>query len=65
MLDPKICADILYKHFAEVTPEEFLENLKKSSPELFEDDAWLEQSSSPEPEPENFYSELVSEATTV
>lgn len=38
MLDPKKCADILYKHFAEVTTEQFFENLKKSSPEVFEDD---------------------------
>ncbi|MFB2935681.1 hypothetical protein ACE1B6_10545 [Aerosakkonemataceae cyanobacterium BLCC-F154] len=38
MLDPKRCAEILYKHFAEVTTEQFLENLKRSSPELFEGD---------------------------
>lgn len=38
MLDPKRCAEILYKHFAEVTTEQFLENLKRSSPELFEED---------------------------
>lgn len=38
MLDSKKCADILYKHFAEVTTEQFFENLKKSSPEVFEDD---------------------------
>ena len=38
MLDPKKCADILYKHFAEVTTEQFFENLKKYSPEVFEDD---------------------------
>ncbi|HEY9874164.1 MAG TPA: hypothetical protein V6D12_12045 [Candidatus Obscuribacterales bacterium] len=38
MLDPKKCADILYKHFAEVTPEQFVENLKNYCPEVFEDD---------------------------
>ncbi|MFB2969290.1 Uma2 family endonuclease [Aerosakkonema sp. BLCC-F183] len=38
MADPKRCAEILYKHFAEITTEQFLENLKKSSPELFDED---------------------------
>ncbi|XWK89514.1 MAG: hypothetical protein U7127_05470 [Phormidium sp.] len=38
MLDPKECGEILRKHFAEVTPEQFLENLKKYCPEVFEDD---------------------------
>jgi hypothetical protein len=36
MIDPKKAAEILYKHFAELTPEQFIENLKRSSPELFE-----------------------------
>ncbi|MFB2972107.1 hypothetical protein ACE1CD_24370 [Aerosakkonema sp. BLCC-F183] len=38
MLDPKKCADILYNHFAEITTEQFLANLKKYCPEVFEDD---------------------------
>lgn len=38
MPEPKRCAEILYKHFAEITTEQFLENLKRSSPELFEED---------------------------
>lgn len=38
MLDPKEFGEILSKHFAEVTPEQFVENLKKYCPEVFEDD---------------------------
>lgn len=38
MVDPKKCADLLYKHFAEITTEQFVENLKKYCPEVFEDD---------------------------
>ncbi|MFB2878755.1 hypothetical protein [Floridanema aerugineum] len=38
MLDPKEFGEILSKHFAEVTPEQFVENLKKYCPEFFEDD---------------------------
>lgn len=38
MLDPKEFGKILSKHFAEVTPEQFVENLKKYCPEFFEDD---------------------------
>lgn len=44
MLDPKKCADILYKHFAELTTEQFLDNIKKYCPEVLEDDALNEQS---------------------
>ncbi len=38
MLDPKEFGEIMSKHFAEVTPEQFVENLKKYCPEFFEDD---------------------------
>ena len=38
MLDPKEFGEVLSNHFAEVTPEQFLENLKKYCPEVFEDD---------------------------
>ena len=38
MIAPKKCADFLYKHFAEITTEQFVENLKKYCPEVFEDD---------------------------
>ncbi len=32
----KRAAEILYKHFAELTTEQFIENLKRSCPEVFE-----------------------------
>ena len=38
MIAPKKCAGFLYKHFAEITTEQFVENLKKYCPEVFEDD---------------------------
>jgi len=38
MADPKRAAELIRKHFAEITTEQFLENLKKSSPELFAED---------------------------
>lgn len=38
MVNPKRAAELIRKHFAEVTTEQFLENLKRSSPELFEED---------------------------
>ncbi|MFB2921966.1 hypothetical protein [Aerosakkonema funiforme] len=38
MADPKRAAELIRKHFAEITTEQFLENLKISSPELFEED---------------------------
>ena len=34
MLDPKEFGEILRKHFAEVTTEQFLENLKNYCPEV-------------------------------
>lgn len=43
MLDPKEFGEILRKHFAEVTTEQFLDNLKKYCPEVLEDDS-LQQS---------------------
>jgi hypothetical protein len=38
MLDPKRAAELIRKHFAELTTEQFIENLKRSSPELFEEE---------------------------
>ncbi|MBE9225377.1 hypothetical protein IQ264_08025 [Phormidium sp. LEGE 05292] len=38
MVNPKKAAELIRKHFAEITTEQFLENLKRSSPELFEED---------------------------
>ena len=38
ILGSKEFGDILSKHFAEVTPEQFVENLKKYCPEVFEGD---------------------------
>jgi len=38
MVNPKRAAELIRKHFAEVTSEQFLENLKKHCPEIFEDD---------------------------
>ena len=38
MANPKRAAELIRKHFAEVPTEQFLENLKRSSPELFEED---------------------------
>jgi hypothetical protein len=38
MIDPKKAASILYKHFEEVTTEQFQENLQKYCPFVFEDE---------------------------
>jgi len=38
MIDPKEFGDIITKHFAEVTPEQFVENMKKYCPEVFDED---------------------------
>jgi hypothetical protein len=37
MLDPKEFKQIITQHFAEVTPEQFKENLTKFCPEILED----------------------------
>lgn len=36
MLNPKQFSQILRQHFADVTPEQFKENLQKFCPEIFE-----------------------------
>ena len=46
MLKPKKAGEILRKHFAEVTTEQFLENLEKYCPEVLEEDS-LKQSEEP------------------
>ena len=38
-LDKKKIFEDIRKHFAEITPEEFLENLKRSCPYLFWDES--------------------------
>jgi hypothetical protein len=38
MLTPKKASDALRKHFAEVTPEEFIQNVRCYSPELLAED---------------------------
>jgi predicted transposase YdaD len=39
MLDPKKALEILENHFANLTQEEFLKNLKEYCPELFEEES--------------------------
>jgi hypothetical protein len=38
MIDIKRATELIRQHFAELTPEQFIENLKQSCPEVFEDD---------------------------
>lgn len=38
MAHPKRAAELIRKHFSEITTEQFIENLKKHCPEVFEDD---------------------------
>jgi hypothetical protein len=38
MIDPKKAEEILYKHFEETTTEQFVLNLKKYCPFVFEDE---------------------------
>lgn len=38
MLEPKEFRNIIHQHFTEVTSQEFLANLKKYCPEIFEGD---------------------------
>lgn len=38
MVDPKRAAEILYKHFENLTTEQFIENLKSACPEVFEEE---------------------------
>jgi hypothetical protein len=35
-LDPQKMAEIVKKHFEEVTPDEFIDNIKRSSPDFYE-----------------------------
>lgn len=37
MLDPKRAAELIRKHFAQLTTEQFLVNLKQACPEILED----------------------------
>ncbi|MCL1470011.1 hypothetical protein [Argonema antarcticum] len=38
MANPKRAAELIGKHFAEITTEQFIANLKKHCPEVFEDE---------------------------
>jgi hypothetical protein len=38
MIDIKRATELIRQHFAELTPEQFIENLKQSCPEVFEDE---------------------------
>lgn len=38
MIDPKKAAKLIRQHFEELTTEQFVENLHRSCPEVFEDD---------------------------
>ncbi|MCL1470008.1 hypothetical protein [Argonema antarcticum] len=60
MLDPKEFGEILSKHFAEVTPEQFIENLKKYCPEVFEDE--IEESEIPQRQTDRSKNELEKKA---
>ncbi len=37
MIDPKKAAKLIRQHFEELTTEQFVENLHRSCPEVFED----------------------------
>ena len=37
MIDPKKAAKLIRQHFEELTTEQFVENLHRSCPEIFED----------------------------
>ncbi len=37
MVDPKKAAKLIRQHFEELTTEQFVENLHRSCPEIFED----------------------------
>jgi hypothetical protein len=36
MVDPKRAAKLIREHFAQLTTEQFIENLKRACPEVFE-----------------------------
>jgi predicted transposase/invertase (TIGR01784 family) len=38
MVDPQKAASILYKHFEQLTSEQFLKNLERACPEVFEEE---------------------------
>lgn len=38
MIDIQRATELIRQHFAELTPEQFIENLKQSCPEVFEDE---------------------------
>ena len=44
MVDPKKAAKLIRQHFEELTTEQFVENLHRSCPEVFEDNERLAES---------------------
>lgn len=44
MIDPKEAAKLIRQHFDELTTEQFVENLHRSCPEIFEDNQRLAKS---------------------
>ena len=46
MVDPKKAAKLIRQHFAELTTEQFVKNLHRSCPEVFEDNQRSSQANS-------------------
>lgn len=44
MVDPKKAAKLIRQHFEQLTTEQFVENLHRSCPEVFEDNERLAES---------------------
>lgn len=44
MVNPKKAAKLIRQHFSELTAEGFVENLRRSCPEIFEDNELLAES---------------------
>ncbi|MDJ0902090.1 MAG: hypothetical protein QNJ55_25135 [Xenococcus sp. MO_188.B8] len=44
MVNPKKAAKLIRQHFSELTAENFVENLRRSCPEIFEDNELLAES---------------------
>ncbi|MGK7936967.1 MAG: hypothetical protein AB4206_14415 [Xenococcaceae cyanobacterium] len=47
MIDPKKAAKLIRQHFEELTTEQFVENLHRSCPEIFEDQKQSHQVNTP------------------
>ena len=58
MVDPKKAAKLIRQHFEDLTTEQFIENLHRSCPEVFEDNQ-----RSPQPDSDKFISSSELEST--